>query len=92
MHICVAVHLLVLSLLYLVGSQDVPSCPQRDNSTLKFLFMTSFGSAFNTSGSVVAMMMALERINANSTILADHTLEYSDIVDSQVWIITCNYY
>ena len=76
--------LLVLSLLYLVDSQDVPSCPQRDNSTLKFLFMTSFGSAFNSSGSVVGMMMALERINANSTILADYTLEYSDIVDSQV--------
>ena len=82
----VLLSLLVLPLLCRAESQDAPSCPQKIH-TLKFLFMTSFGLAFNSSGSVVAMMMALERINANSTILADYTLEYSDIVDSQVWII-----
>ena len=72
------------AVLSLVGtSNGLDSCEER-NGTLDFLFMTSFGGAFNSSGSALGMMMALERINANSTVLPDYKLGYTSIVDSQV--------
>ena len=68
------------------GQLQVGNCtqPRGSTSTLEFLFMTSFGEAFNSSGSAVGMMMALDRINSNTSILAGYNLTYSSIVDSQV--------
>ena len=56
----------------------------RSNNTLEFLYMTSFGAALNSSGSAVGIAMALEKINTNSTMLADYQLEHGNTVDSQV--------
>ncbi len=59
-------------------------CSDVANNTLEFLFMTSFSESLNTSGNAVGMMIALEKINANSSILPDYNLTYSAIVDTQV--------
>ena len=84
-----ALQLRVLLVLVAIVSCTVNAVPETcdapsDNTTLEFLYMTSFGQSLNSSGSVVGMMMALDRINANSSILADYTLDYSAIIDSQV--------
>lgn len=56
----------------------------QDGNTLEFLFMTSFGESLNSSGNAVGMMLALDRINANSSILPDYNLTCSSIIDTQV--------
>ena len=64
--------------------QSLAECPQNHKTNLKFLFMGSSGAAFNTLGSVVGSIIALERINANSSILKNYTLSYSAIEDTKV--------
>ncbi len=46
--------------------------------------MTSFSESINTSGNAVGMMIALDKINADSSILVDYNLSYTAIVDTQV--------
>ena len=78
--------LFLICCISVTGQLQVGNCTQTrgSTSTLEFLFMTSFGEAFNSSGSAVGMMMALDRINSNTSILAGYNLTYSAIVDSQV--------
>lgn len=64
--------------------QSLAECPQNNKTNLKFLFMGSSGVAFNSIGSVVGSMIALERINANNSVLKDYTLSYSAIEDTKV--------
>ena len=64
--------------------QSLAECPQNNKTNLKFLFMGSSGAAFNSLGSVVGSIIALERINANNSILKDYTLSYSAIEDTKV--------
>ena len=71
-------------LLLCFGSNRGQENCNSSNQTLEFLYMTSFGEAFNSSGSVLGMMMALERINSNSSVLPGYQLNYNSIVDTQV--------
>ena len=77
----------LLLLLCSVNAQDCQSV--NDSQSLEFLYMTSFGASLNSSGSVVGMMMALDKINRNSSLLPNYTLGYSSIVDSQVSLTSC---
>ncbi len=80
--------LLMLALLLLINAglpaADTASCGAASNTTLEFLYMTSFGESLNSSGSVIGMLLALEKINSNSSILANYTLDYSNIANSEV--------
>ena len=75
--------LLLTPLLFLatVGGQPGLYC---NDSTLEFLFMTSFGAAFNSSGSAVGAMMAVDRINSNDTILPDYQVVFDEVIDTEV--------
>lgn len=66
-----------------LAQENCSDAARRDNE-LQFLFMASGGSAFNDISSVVGVQIALEKINANSSILTNYTLNYSSIVDSKV--------
>lgn len=73
----------------LVTAQE--ECSQVNNGTngnsLEFLFMASNGSSFNSYSSFVGMEIALERIRANTSLLNNYTLNYSNIIDSQVKLL-----
>ena len=56
----------------------------RNEKELQFLYMTSAGEAFDSSGSAVGMIMAVRDINANSSVLRNYTLTHTPVVDSQV--------
>ncbi len=81
--------ILCLSIVLLLCSVNAKDCPSLNDSrqSLEFLYMTSFGVSLNSSGSVVGMMMALDKINSNSSLLPDHTFGYTSIADSQVSLI-----
>ena len=65
-------------------------CNETDNDTgrpklLRFAFVTSFGASFNTSGTVPAVDMALEKIAELGAVLpSGYALGYSPLGDSQV--------
>lgn len=62
------------------------NCSNADPAEIQFLYMTSFGEGFNSSGSAVGMMIAVDRINSNDTILANYTLTHTPVIDSQVYL------
>lgn len=51
---------------------------------LRFMFITSFSEDFNSSGSVPAMEIALERINRDPNVLRGYKLENVPVRDSNV--------
>ena len=54
------------------------------NTTLAFLLMISNSERFNSSGAEVAAILAVERINADSSILHGYTLGLPYVRDSKV--------
>ena len=50
---------------------------------LFFALIQSFGGVFNSSGNIAGVKVALDRINADSSVLPNHVLHYT-LTDSQV--------
>ena len=66
------------------STSNAHNCSRQPNE-LQFLFMASNNfNTFFTYSSLVGVNMALDRINSNSSLLSDFTLNYSNAVDSQV--------
>lgn len=55
-----------------------------ESKQLYFMYMTSRGALFNSSGTVAGVDMALERINSNGNVLSGYYLNYTTLFDSQV--------
>ena len=53
-------------------------------SQLNFSFITSLTGDFVASGGIAAVDLALEQINSTPEILPNHTLRYTEILDSNV--------
>lgn len=53
---------------------------------LYFMYVTSKSSVFNSSGTVAAVDMALETINADPNLLPGYQLNYPELLDSEVSI------
>ena len=66
------------------SASNAHNCSRQPNE-LQFLFMASNNfNTFFTYSSLVGVNMALDRINSNSSLLSNFTLNYSNAVDSQV--------
>uniref|UniRef100_A0A1X7VPL5 G-protein coupled receptors family 3 profile domain-containing protein n=1 Tax=Amphimedon queenslandica TaxID=400682 RepID=A0A1X7VPL5_AMPQE len=72
----------LLFLLAFIITNDAHNC-SRQPDELQFLFMASNGSLYNSFGSLLGVDIALEKINSNSSLLANFTLRYSNAADSQ---------
>uniref|UniRef100_A0A1X7UH13 G-protein coupled receptors family 3 profile domain-containing protein n=1 Tax=Amphimedon queenslandica TaxID=400682 RepID=A0A1X7UH13_AMPQE len=73
---------LLFLLAFIITSSAQPNCSHQPDE-LRFLFMASNGSSFNSFSSLLGVDIALERINSNSSILPNFTLSYSNAADSQ---------
>ena len=58
--------------------------------SLHFSFITTKTGSFVASGSIPIIDKALEQINSRSDILENYTLQYTEVHDSKVRIMTCN--
>ena len=63
-----------------------------DKIPLNFSFITTKTGSFVASGSIPIIDKALEQINNRSDILENYTLQYTEVQDSEVRIITLHYY
>ena len=53
-------------------------------SELKFSYITSKSVGFVSAGGIPAVDLALELINNRTDVLPNHTLSYTNVLDSQV--------
>ena len=63
-----------------------------DNIPLYFSFITTKTGSFVVSGAIPIIDKALEQINSRSDILENYTLQYTEVQDSEVRIMTLHYY
>ena len=63
-----------------------------DKIPLYFSFITTKTGSFVASGSIPIIDKALEQINSRSDILENYTLQYTEVQDSQVRMMTLHYY
>ena len=63
-----------------------------DKIPLYFSFITTKTGSFVASGSIPIIDKALEQINSRSDILENYTLQYTEVQDSEVRIMTLHYY
>ena len=63
-----------------------------DKIPLYFSFITTKTGSFVASGSIPIIDKALEQINSHSDILQNYTLQYIEVQDSEVSIMTLHYY
>ena len=56
----------------------------KNSSLLNFSYITSLTGDFIASGGIAAVDIALEQINNTTEILPNHTLRYTEILDSNV--------
>ena len=61
-----------------------------DKIPLHFSFITTKTGSFLASGSIPIIDKALEQINSRSDILENYTLQYTEVQDSEVRIMTCD--
>lgn len=60
-----------------------PSTTANGSTPLYFSLITSFGAAFNSSGTVPGVQVALDAINSDPSLLPGYSLHYT-LTDSQV--------
>ena len=53
---------------------------------LYFMYITSFGESFNSSGTIPAVDLAVEAVNADPTLLPGYELRYNGPFDSKVGV------
>ena len=78
-----ALQAVLLSTLFLANLSPVPFCEAVD-IPLRFMFLTAFTGDFNSSGTVPAIEIALERINQDPSILPGYQLQTVPVRDSEV--------
>ena len=66
-----------LAVLFVCNAEKIP---------LYFSFITTFSGDFVASGAIPIVDKALEQINSRDDILMNYTLNYTTILDSQVWL------
>ena len=75
----------ILSLVVLVSSLQQVYCQNNDSRIpLYFSYITSKTGDYVAGGAIPAVDLALEQINNSSSILPNYTLEYTEILDSNV--------
>ena len=56
-----------------------------EKTALYFSYITTFSGDFVASGAIPIVDKALDQINSRDDILENYTLNYTTILDSQVW-------
>ena len=67
-----------------VAAMLLANSAAKNTSQLSFSFITSLTGDFVASGGITAVDIALEEINSSPEILPNHTLGYTEILDSNV--------
>lgn len=80
-----ASQVVLLSALFLANLSPVRICEAV--IPLRFMFLTAFTGDFDSSGTVPAIEIALERIDQDSSILPGYQLETVPVRDSEVCIL-----
>ena len=78
-----AVQMLILAVL-MSSLQQVHSQSNDSRIPLYFSYITTKTGDYVGAGAIPAVDLALEQINNSSSILPNYTLEYTDILDSNV--------
>ena len=72
-----------LLLLWLVSC----NCGNGEKVALNFSYITARTGSYVTAGTIPVVDLALELINNRSDILPNYTLQYTEILDSQVRVL-----